>query len=184
MAGISRENSGAPRALTLMTYLITFSCYAKRLHGTDQGSVNRTHNAPGTPFVEANRAWVRQAASLLAQPPYTLDASRARVVLDAIRSVCDHRGWVLHAAHVRSSHVHVVVGTDGKPEQAMGSFKAYASRALTAAGFESEGRRRWSRHGSTKYLWNAADVTSAMCYVVECQGAPGALHVGPRVDVR
>ncbi|HWR51210.1 MAG TPA: hypothetical protein VN428_08895 [Bryobacteraceae bacterium] len=57
----------------------------------------------------------------------------------------------------------------------MTTLKGYASRALTAAGFESADRRRWARHGSTRYLWTAEEVARASTYVVYGQGDPMAV---------
>ena len=34
-----------------LAYLITFTCYGTRLHGHKSGSVDRRHNAPGSPFL-------------------------------------------------------------------------------------------------------------------------------------
>jgi REP element-mobilizing transposase RayT len=106
--------------------------------------------------------------------PYLLDEIRRPIVLAAIREVCNHRGWVLMAAHVRSNHVHTVVETDGDPVTVMNTFKAYASRGLN----QQEGsRKRWARHGSTKWLWKDQDVREAVRYVVDCQGEPMSVHL-------
>ena len=55
----------------------------------------------------------------------------------------------------------------------MNSFKAYASRALNKTG---ETRRRWTRHGSTKYLNSPETISAAVRYVLEGQGAPMELY--------
>ena len=52
----------------------------------------------------------------------------------------------------------------------MHAFKAYASRKLGA------GRKRWTRHGSTRYLWTDEDVKGAIRYVVEGQGELMAMY--------
>ena len=88
-----------------------------------------------------------------------------------------HRGWKLLAAHVRSSHVHVIVDGEAPPEKVMNDFKAYASRALNRLGREQPGRRRWAQHGSTRWLWKDQDVREAIRYVVEEQGEPMAVFV-------
>ncbi len=95
-----------------MTYLITFSCYGHRLHGSDQGSVNRIHNAPRTPVIDPNPGWVKAGQERMDQPAYELNSTRRDVVLAAIREVCTQRGWTLLAAHVRRTHVHVVVSAE------------------------------------------------------------------------
>jgi len=50
--------------------------------------------------------------------------------------------------------------------------KSYSSRALTSAGFEHSGRKRWTRGGSARYLWSDADIDRAVHYVLYEQGEP------------
>ena len=103
----------------------------------------------------------------------------------AVRSYCElsprsarHRGWNLLAAHVRTNHVHVIVEAEVQPEKVMNDFKAYASRALNRLDGHEPGRRRWARHGSTRWLWRDQDVGEAIRYVVEQQGEPMAVFLG------
>jgi len=111
------------------------------------------------------------------QAPYVLDAESRAVVLAAIQNHCVHRSWTLLAAHVRSNHVHVVVEAEAPPERIMNEFKSYASRELNRLGRDGADRRRWARHGSTRWLWRDADVRHALQYVIEEQGEPMALFV-------
>jgi len=111
-------------------------------------------------------------------PPYELDGDSRAVVLQVLKEVCRHRGWNLLAAHVRSNHVHVVAEAEVPPEKVMNDLKAYASRALNQLSREESGRRRWARHGSTRWLWKDQDVREAIRYVVEEQGEPMAVFVG------
>ena len=104
------------------------------------------------------------------QAPYKLDAPRGVLVLQALHGVCQRRGWKLLAAHVRTTHVHVVVEALAPPEKVMNDFKVYASRSLNKAGLDLSDRRRWARHGSTRYLWTSQEVTAAVHYVVCEQG--------------
>ena len=76
------------------------------------------------------------------QPPYRLDRIRRDVVLEAMQSVCAHRGLNLLAAHVRSNHLHAVVDAEAPPERIMNNFKAYASRHLNRTGLDEAGRKR------------------------------------------
>jgi REP element-mobilizing transposase RayT len=112
---------------------------------------------------------------LLKDAPVTLDALQRCLVLDAILRHCDVREWILHAAHVRTNHVHVVLWAGVPPEEAMAQLKRYASRSLNQA----SGRRRrwWARHGSTRYLWDERQIAGAVDYVVHEQGAPMALYL-------
>ncbi len=106
----------------------------------------------------------------MAQPLYLLDAPRRRVVLKSLREACSCRGWTLLAAHVRTNHVHVVTTANCKPEQVMTALKAYGSRALNEHALDGPSRRRWARHGSTRYLWTEDAVRAAIQYVVREQG--------------
>ena len=109
------------------------------------------------------------------QKPYVLDRARRPIVLCSLREVCTHRGWALLAAHVRSSHVHVVLTSLEAPEKIMIAFKSYASRALNHEHLDPPSRRRWAHHGSTRYLWKPKQVTAAIEYVVWGQGKPMAV---------
>jgi REP element-mobilizing transposase RayT len=100
------------------------------------------------------------------QAPYNLDQSRRDAVLEAIREVCAHRGWSLLAAHVRSNHVHTVVEAQVPPERVMHDFKTYASRRLNGMMLEKLNRKRWARHGSTRWLSKPQHVAAAIQYVV------------------
>ena len=104
------------------------------------------------------------------QPPYHLDPTRREAVWRAIQGVCAHRGWNLLAAHVRSNPVHAVVEAEAPPERIMNDFKAYASRHLNWMGLDEPRRKRWARHGSTRWLWKPRQVSAAIQYVVAEQG--------------
>jgi REP element-mobilizing transposase RayT len=154
----------------LIHALITWTCYGQWLHGTERGSVDPEHNVPDTPFLPTDPDREASEREHMTQPAYEMDAPRRRVVLTAIRDVCLHRGWTLHAAHVRARHVHVVVSGMQTPERMMNDFKAYVSRALNAAGFDTPTRKRWTRHGSTKYINDESYLAAAVNYVLEEQG--------------
>jgi REP element-mobilizing transposase RayT len=109
------------------------------------------------------------------QAPYLLDRGSRVAVLEALREVCLHRGWTLLAAHMRTNHVHVGVEAGVRPERIMSDFKTYASRGLNRLGRDGEDRKRWARHGSTRWLWKDEDVREAIRYVVEEQGEPMAI---------
>ena len=104
------------------------------------------------------------------QAPYSLDQIRRDAVLEAIQEVCAHRGWNLLAAHVRGNHVHTVVETGVPPERVMSDFKAYTSRRLHRMKLDEPSRKRWKRHGSTRWLWKPRHVCAAIQYVVAEQG--------------
>jgi hypothetical protein len=59
----------------------------------------------------------------------------------------------------------------------MNEFKSYASRALNHLDRDGPDRKRWARHGSTRWLWKDEDLQKALQYVVEEQGEPMALFI-------
>ncbi len=106
----------------------------------------------------------------LKNPPVILDAKRRTAVEKAIREVCKFRGIWLIAINVRTNHVHIVIGSSGRPEPIMNAFKAYATRRLRLEGLIGADTKVWSRHGSTRYLWTEEHIALAVDYVVNGQG--------------
>jgi REP element-mobilizing transposase RayT len=155
-----------------LAFFVSFTTYGAWLHGKDRGSVDVDHNDVGTPFLPPDPAAEAEERSTMAQPPYTLDQPRRRVVLATIQEVCRHRGWRLIACHVRTTHVHAIVAADAAAEKVMNDFKAYASRRLTEAGFDDHERKRWTRHGSTRYIWTEDYLGNAIHYTLHKQGEP------------
>ncbi|HWF48727.1 MAG TPA: transposase [Bryobacteraceae bacterium] len=164
-----------------MRYLITFACYGVHLHGHESGSVDRHHNVYGSRPLRAEPQRVSHERGQMVQEPYLLDQGRRAAVLEAIGDVCLNRGWNLRAAHVRSTHVHVVMEADIRPEKVLNYFKSYASRYLNGLGMDEPDRRRWARHGSTRWLWKDEDVREAIRYVVEEQGEPMAVYLSEEI---
>ena len=68
---------------------------------------------------------------------------------------------------------------NSKPEQVLIAMKAHCSRALNRYAFDTPDRRRWARHGSTRYLWTQDAVRAAVQYVVHEQGPPMAVFETP-----
>jgi REP element-mobilizing transposase RayT len=153
-----------------LAYFITFTTYGTWLHGRESGSVDRQHNLPGTPFVAPDGQLEARRRQSLRQAPYLLDHARRDVVLNTICEVCTHRAWELHAVHVRSNHVHVLLVAPVAPEKVMSDLKAWCSRRLREAFGEDANRDRWTQHGSTRYLHNTNSVQAAMVYILEEQG--------------
>jgi len=170
--GAARE--GAVRDSAPAAYLITWVCYGAWLPG-QAGAISRTQNRFGTPIPEPDIRKERRAKAHMTQEPYLLDEIRRQRVLQSLIEVCSCRGYSLLAAHVRTNHIHVVIAAACKPERVMNAMKAYGSRALNQHGLERPGRRRWARHGSTRYLWTEDDVRGAIEYVVRRQGEPMAV---------
>jgi REP element-mobilizing transposase RayT len=165
-----------------LAYLLTFTCYGTWLHGDERGSVDPEHNAPGTPMLPPNPQLHASERDDLTEPPYHLDGPRRQVTLHALCEIARRKGWVLHAAHVRSNHAHLVVTAEGPPERILNDFKTAASRRLNKAFPDERDRKRWTRHGSTRYLWTQEAVAEKVHYVLEGQGEPMARSPEPGPD--
>jgi REP element-mobilizing transposase RayT len=150
--------------------LITFACYGCHLHGDELGSIDRQHNLPGSRLLEANPLRVSVERQRMDQPPYGMDKRRRDAVLASVLERCSNRAWTLLAAHVRTNHVHIVLEAEVRPERAMNDLKSYASRYLNQLGLDDPARKRWARHGSTRWLWKPEHVSAAIRYVVDEQG--------------
>lgn len=154
-----------------LAYLITFRCYGTWLHGDDRGSVSRRgSNVYDDPKITPNATLLKMDEINLSAEPFRLGARERSVVNSAIREVCGVRGFRLHALHVRTNHVHIVVNNGGKVERMMNDFKVYSTRSLRAAGLIGDAAKPWSRHGSTRYLWTEEHIDAACDYVLYSQG--------------
>jgi REP element-mobilizing transposase RayT len=155
---------------TPLAYFITFTCYGTWLHGHDRGSVDDEHNAPETPVLAPDAERFAREREKMNEPPFYLDAPRRQITLRAICEIVNRKRWTLHAVHVRSNHVHVVLSANGPPELVMNDLKTAASRRLNKAYPAEHGRTRWTRHGSTRYLWSEESVAQKVRYVLDEQG--------------
>ena len=159
-----------------MIYLITFTCYGCHPHGDESGSVDRNHNLPGSRLLGPDPKRALAERELMDQPPYEMDRIRREAVLAAMVERCSHHHWILLAAHVRTNHVHIVVEAGARPERIMNDLKSFASRFLNSRGLDEPNRKRWARHGSTRWLWEVENVSAAIRYVVEEQGDAMAVY--------
>ncbi len=112
----------------------------------------------------------------IAEEPYRLDLLCARIVLGAIRETCESRSWDLLAAHVRTTHVHVVADGFSDPDRVITDLKGYASRALRRHDAGAAHCKYWSRGGSTRRLCTMDAVNAAIKYVANRQGEPMAVY--------
>jgi REP element-mobilizing transposase RayT len=158
-----------------VTYLITFTCYGCHLHGHASGSVDRRHNLPGSRMIEPDPKRSSAEANRMKQTPYEMEAGRRELVLAALHERCRQQHWALLAAHVHTNHVHIVVDAEAQPERIMNDIKSYASRCLNRMNLDEPDRKRWARHGSTRWLWKPEHVSAAIRYVVDKQGEPMAV---------
>jgi hypothetical protein len=140
-------NIGSPLA-----HFITISCYGARLHGDARGTVDKFHNAYGTPrcAIDPRREAFERRPTI--ENPYVLDAPWREIVVRAIRSVSHRYGWIAPAWHVRWNHLHAILRALQDTDLAMRAINAEASRLLNHAGLDDAGRRRWAPGGSAEPL--------------------------------
>ena len=154
-----------------IAYHITFTTYGSWLHGDKRGSVDKEHNRYGSAFVSPNSGLHQKEQNALKNPPFIIGQRQRKMVLEAILQVCKFHGWLAHAVHVRSNHIHIVVSGREKPEKMMVNFKACATKAIKKCNNEqATSRKYWARHGSTKYIWTKESLASTMRYVRDVQG--------------
>jgi REP element-mobilizing transposase RayT len=152
-------------------YLITFRCYGTWLHGDERGSIDRFHNRYKSQYLPRSDRRHDLNQRELKSEPRNLNVKQRQSVDRAIRMVCTHRQWLLHALNVRTNHVHVVVSLGrSKPEQALNAFKAYATREMRQNGNWRETHSPWADKGSKRYLWNERSMALAIDYVINGQG--------------
>ncbi len=164
-----------------IAYFLTFTCYGTRLPGDERGWVDPKDAAYEAPLKEGRPPLLNYGGRELRQQPYLLDEARRTIVQAAIAQICVDRGWELWSSHVRTNHVHLIVSAPSKPERILTEIKARASRLLNEAALDGPDRLRWTRHGSTRYLWDNTSVEQAIRYVRDQQGTPLSLVVDESV---
>jgi len=153
-----------------IAYFITWTCRGTWLHGDARGSFERITGAKWAEALPPDPALHQSERDALNHDPVLLDPVARELVESALREACDHRSWRIHAIAVRSNHVHIVVGAPGRtPESVMQQLKSRATVAIRSSGRTAPDQQPWTRHGSTKYLWNDRDLAGAVEYVNDWQ---------------
>jgi REP element-mobilizing transposase RayT len=146
----------------LLGYLLTWTSYGTWLPGDARGWVDR-HRTHGDVMELPNAPLESHCRKILGQAPFVLDGRMRAVVAAAIRQICEHSQWYLHALGVRSNHVHVVVtAPDCGPAKVMGVLKVASSKAL---GSLVSRKRCWTSSGSRRYLRTQDSLEAAVRYV-------------------
>ncbi len=153
-----------------VAYFLTWHTYGTWLHGHRQGSVDTEHAVFGEEFALANSGREKYIRQQMTHDPVILAQASRVAVQDAVLEVCQYRGWTMIALHLRTTHVHAVVMADTVVEKVLRDFKAYAPRRLRNDGLIERNAKPWSVHGSTKHLWDDAQIGRAVDDTVENQG--------------
>jgi hypothetical protein len=151
-----------------LAWYLTWTTYGTWLHGDARGSHWNREGVPPDPALEADmRARMTETAVLLT------DDQRA-LVRSAIERVCAENGWPIHALHVRTNHVHIVLSAPAEAGALLRRVKAVASGALSdAAGLPMagrNGRRRWWTEKGNKVPVEDDRALEEIChYARDCQ---------------
>lgn len=153
-----------------LAYFITWTTYGTWLHGDERGSVDRGNSSPFTPTVGHASGRVARETRLMKSGALVLSDAMRSAVEQAIREHAAHKGWMVQALNVRTNHVHLVCTTrEVTPEQVMRECKAWATRRMRETGLVREASRVWTRHGSTRYIWDERSLAKAVEYVRDWQ---------------
>ena len=173
-------DDGSANRPSPLAYFLTFTVHGTWLHGDERGSVDRWTNELGSPRLDPDPSRYRyeQYGSRAGVP--LLTTLMRECVSTAIAAGCAHRGWALHAQNVRTNHVHLVVSGNEAPERIMTSLKAYATRDLVRANLVRPRARVWTRHGSTRYVWDEEALGVVVEYVLNGQGGLGLNGDSPK----
>jgi REP element-mobilizing transposase RayT len=156
--------------MNCLAYLITFRTYGSWLPGDERGFVDHARQGHSATQRDSHSGLHRAMNTQRKHETPVLDAQSRRVVESALREVCTVRGWTLHAASVRTNHVHVVVSAKAAPEKVITDMKARATFLLRRQKVFPSDIIIWARHASARYLNDQIALQDACRYVVEGQG--------------
>src|SRR3989338_896274 len=151
-------------------YFMTLRTYGTWLHGDDRTSVDRVRNIVNTSRIQPDKKLHHAMQTLQKQESIILNRQQGDIVLDGMTHACNKYNWRLYALHIRSNHAHVTVKSERTPEHVMTQLKAHATRFLRKQNEFPQEQKIWSRHGSTKYLWQPESLYFANEYTIERQG--------------
>ena len=149
-----------------LAFFLTWTTYGSWMPGDARGWADNRGviRAP-------NARLARVATGVMRGPSVVLTFAQRDIVERAIHEHCDFRGWTLHAATCRTTHVHAVVSAaERTPDGVLGSMKARCSRQLS---HRAKGPRTWwTRGGSMRHVYDMRALENVVTYVVECQDKP------------
>src|SRR5262245_35670272 len=88
-----RPQGSGKTSMSPPTFLLTFATYGQWLHGDSRGSVDRTHNAYGSPLVSPNQPLQARQRKAMTDEPYLLGDAHRPIVLHACIRHASLRGW-------------------------------------------------------------------------------------------
>ncbi len=157
-------------------WFLTSTTYGNWLPGDERGfvgpvrtplGVQTIHNRPGTQY-DRDVGWLRTHSQMqLKGPPILFTLDQAEVLLGQFHETATHRRWNLSAVGIMATHVHIVVGVfgDPDPEDILGDFKSYGSRALNRRWDRPQSETWWTESGSKRKLRDELAVLVAVEYI-------------------
>ncbi len=164
----------------IKAYFITFTTYGTWLHGDSKTSVNRVFNKFEQVRRPTNLALQKHMKSSQKHSTFIMDASLRQLVLNSIIDTSTEMEWFIYALHVRSNHIHLLVKSTYTPEKTLTKLKSCASKSLNLY-FKNlnpihQARPYWSRHGSTRYVFDHEPIFPVMKYIIDEQGTPMSFY--------
>ena len=167
------------KQFNVLAYIITFRTYGTWLHGDPRTSVDPKNNTFGTPRIKPNADLRNTMAKHCKESAFLMNVHERQTVLQSIIDTCQCSSWYLHAAHVRTNHVHIVMQAQKDPGQVAVSLKAYATRYLKKSNPELNREQYWARGSSEGHLFESTQLLRAIQYTIEEQGKEMALYCDP-----
>ncbi len=158
-----------------LAYFITFRTYGTWLPGEQKGHVHRLQNHYQTPYAHCTIQLLPLVQSRLITEPYFINDLDSKTILNTIINTCKIHHWDLHAVHVRSNHVHLLVTSTLMPEVILTKLKSACTKELNA--HNKKKISRWARHGSTKYLFTEKAFYHTLNYVLNEQGTKKHIYI-------
>jgi hypothetical protein len=154
---VDHERQAGPRDESMpsepLAYFITFHTYGNRSPDGTVVPVGYEPTAAPAPAQEPEDEPPVVGVPPGLRDPYALDLPRRQIVCHAIVDECRFRGWTLHAVHVRTKKVLLVV---------------------TAPRYDTPDRKRWEKYGTTLNLWTEAELAEKVEFTLNGLGTPMA----------
>jgi REP element-mobilizing transposase RayT len=157
-------------------WFLTSTTYGNWLPGDERGfvgpvrtplGIQKVHNLPGTDYDRNVPRLRRYAATQLKHPPIVFGPAHADVIFRQFYETARYRRWHLSAVGIMTTHVHIVIGVHGdpNPDDVLGDFKSYASRALNRKWARPKSDTWWTESGSKRKLPDESAVLAAVEYI-------------------
>jgi hypothetical protein len=163
----------------VLAYHITWGTYGTRLHGDPRGTVDRSHNEPGTPVLGYDEhRWEREKSNLKFRPVF-LTRPQMILIESLLPEICDRGHWTHITGAAGPDHVHEILRSPFDPETIRRLLKRWLGQELFER-YKGEpgcpqpgtGATWWAECGSIKWIDNDRYLTNATRYVTDQRATP------------